>query len=119
MTYYIRSYAINDFGLYQSGTSSLYVNIEEPELETGGVGEVSYYEALLKGNLVVKGSEDILSYGHCSSTEEPTITRIVILTWEHLSTPVNLRHGLPHCLSIHYIITVPMLKLQKVFITEG
>ena len=74
VTYYIRSYAINDFGLYQSGTSSLYVNIEEPELETGGVGEVSYYEALLKGNLVVKGSEDILSYGHCWSTsEEPTI----------------------------------------------
>lgn len=36
--------------------------------------EIYYYDALLKGNIAVLGSEQILAYGHCWSTDaEPTI----------------------------------------------
>ncbi|MDD4031382.1 MAG: carboxypeptidase-like regulatory domain-containing protein [Bacteroidales bacterium] len=74
VTYYVRSYAVNAFGRFLSGTSSLYLDIEEPKPETGDVDEISYYEALLKGNIVVLGSEKILAYGHCWSTDAvPTI----------------------------------------------
>lgn len=72
--YFVRSYAINAFGLFLSQTSSYYLDIEEPGIETGGVEEISYYEALMKGNISVLGSEKIVSYGHCWSTDAvPTI----------------------------------------------
>ncbi len=74
LTYYVRSFAVNAFGIFLSETSSLYLDIEEPEPETGGVEEIYYYDALLKGNIAVLGSEQILAYGHCWSTDaEPTI----------------------------------------------
>ncbi|MCK9346706.1 MAG: LamG-like jellyroll fold domain-containing protein [Bacteroidales bacterium] len=72
--YYMRSFGINQFGIALSETTSYYLDILKPTPETGVAAEISYYSAVLHGNIAVLGSEKILSYGHCWSTDPiPTI----------------------------------------------
>ncbi len=67
--YTMRGFAVNNFGISYSDTVSLYVEILPPEVITGeNVSDVSYYGAVLEGNIKTKGSQGILDYGHCWST---------------------------------------------------
>lgn len=74
LEYNMRSFGINQFGRTLSETVSYYLDIEAPVPETGEAEDVLYYSAVLKGNIAVLGSEEILSYGHCWSTDPmPTV----------------------------------------------
>lgn len=67
--YTMRGFAVNHFGISYSDTVSLYVEILPSEVTTGeDVSDISYYTAVLEGNIVTIGSRDILDYGHCWST---------------------------------------------------
>ena len=74
--YTMRGFAINNLGISYSDTVSLYVDIQLPEVITGeDVSNISYYEAVLEGNVQTIGSESILDYGHCwSITPTPDIS---------------------------------------------
>ncbi|MFA6652199.1 MAG: LamG-like jellyroll fold domain-containing protein, partial [Bacteroidales bacterium] len=74
--YTMRGFAVNDYGISYSDTVSLYIAVKPPEITTGeNVSNISYYEAVLEGNIQTIGSESILDYGHCwSITPTPDIS---------------------------------------------
>lgn len=74
VTYRVRSFAVNASGIAYSNTLTSFLPIVEPVLVTGAAEHVTHYAATLQGTLEKKGSEEILSYGHCWSSEhnQPT-----------------------------------------------
>ncbi|HRW94543.1 MAG TPA: carboxypeptidase regulatory-like domain-containing protein [Bacteroidales bacterium] len=74
--YTMRGFAVNNYGISYSDTVSLYIAVKPPEITTGeNVSNISYYEAVLEGNIQTVGSESILEYGHCwSITPTPDIS---------------------------------------------
>jgi hypothetical protein len=75
--YTMRAFAVNGTGLAYSDTTSYYLDIELPQIQTLKEGEsvaVGLYTASVKGTVTETGSEPVLAYGHCwSISENPAV----------------------------------------------
>lgn len=74
VTYHVRAYAINSFGIAYSSEETFYINALSPTLTTTAASNVSYTSATIGGNISSDGGTTVTARGICySENPNPTI----------------------------------------------